>query len=93
LGADFDKYSKEAARRSIEIIRLPILDGAAPESIEEIESTLTSICEIPRIILCHCRGGVGRAGLIACCYLIRTGYFRTAKDAIQYMRHVRNPKG
>ena len=56
---------------------LPIPEGLAPLTPAHLDVHLTSLINhytlrgIP--ILVHCRGGVGRAGLIACCWAIRLG--------------------
>jgi protein-tyrosine phosphatase len=56
---------------------LPIPEGLAPLAPAHLDLHLTSLINqytlrgIP--ILVHCRGGVGRAGLIACCWAIRLG--------------------
>jgi protein-tyrosine phosphatase len=56
---------------------LPIPEGLAPLAPAHLDVHLTSLINqytlrgIP--ILVHCRGGVGRAGLIACCWAIRLG--------------------
>ena len=56
---------------------LPIPEGLAPLAPAHIDSHLVSLINrytlrgVP--ILVHCRGGVGRAGVIACCWAIRLG--------------------
>jgi protein-tyrosine phosphatase len=37
-------------------------------------------------VLCHCRGGVGRAGLLACCLLLAAGICGSPRDAIVLVR-------
>ena len=62
---------------SIYFHSLPIPEGLAPLTPAYLDVHLTSLINqytfrgIP--ILVHCRGGVGRAGLIACCWAIRLG--------------------
>jgi protein-tyrosine phosphatase len=43
-------------------------------------------------IMVHCRGGVGRAALVACCLLIRKGYCNDASSAIAFLRQRRSPR-
>lgn len=43
-------------------------------------------------ILVHCRGGVGRAGLVACCILINTCEFKSHKDVIEFVRKRRDKR-
>lgn len=56
---------------------LPIPEGLAPLAPAYLDVHLTNLINqytlrgIP--VLVHCRGGVGRAGLIACCWAIRLG--------------------
>ncbi|KAI8853418.1 protein-tyrosine phosphatase-like protein [Chytridium lagenaria] len=95
LGAPWAKYSEAAQKYGMDIVRIPIIEGSCPESMESLESVLTEIEN--RIgngvnVLCHCRGGIGRAGLVACCYLIRRGYVVSAERAIQFVRVRRSPK-
>jgi protein-tyrosine phosphatase len=71
------------------VLRIPIIEGSCPDSIEDVEHILDgveSIVESGANVLCHCRGGVGRAGLIACCFLLRRRYIVSADRAIQYVR-------
>ena len=67
-----------AAHYSLFISRsLPIPEGLAPLAPEHLDVHLISLINqytlrgVP--ILVHCRGGVGRAGVIACCWAIRLG--------------------
>jgi protein-tyrosine phosphatase len=53
---------------------------------------LVSVAKEGRNILCHCRGGVGRAGLIACCFLLKYGYTKKYTDAIKIVRAQRSPQ-
>ena len=69
--------SVSGRRFSIDFHSLPIPEGLAPLAPAYLDVHLTSLISqytlkgIP--ILVHCRGGVGRAGLIACCWAIRLG--------------------
>src|ERR1700723_700055 len=57
--------------------RVPTPEGLAPLEPATLDSYLTRLIGsytqqgIP--ILVHCRGGVGRAGLIACCWILKLG--------------------
>jgi len=53
---------------------------------------MMAIAKEGRNILCHCRGGVGRAGLIACCYLLKCGYTKKYSEAIKIVRAQRSPQ-
>ncbi|KAI8812230.1 protein-tyrosine phosphatase-like protein [Cladochytrium replicatum] len=95
LGAPWPKYSAAAARKKIDIVRIPIVEGQCPQTMEELETVLIKIDERVRSgthVLSHCRGGIGRAGLVACCFLLRNGYLSTADRAVQLVRMRRSPK-
>ncbi|KAJ3125942.1 hypothetical protein HK098_008022 [Nowakowskiella sp. JEL0407] len=95
LGAPWSKYKAAAEFKNIEIVRIPMIEGQAPDSIDAVEEVLKIIEQKLRSgsnVLCHCRGGIGRAGLIACCYLLRNGYCGTPDRAIQFVRIRRSLK-
>ncbi|KAI8801846.1 protein-tyrosine phosphatase-like protein [Cladochytrium replicatum] len=95
LGAPWPKYSAAAVRKKIDIVRIPIVEGQCPQTMGELETVLIKIDERVRSgahVLSHCRGGIGRAGLVACCFLLRNGYLSTADRAIQFVRMRRSPK-
>ena len=52
-------------------------EGLAPISPAYLDTHLTQIMDQYTLkgasILVHCRGGVGRAGVVACCWLIKLG--------------------
>lgn len=56
---------------------LPIPEGLPPLSAASLDVHLVDLIHRYTLqglpILAHCRGGVGRAGLIACCWMIRLG--------------------
>jgi protein-tyrosine phosphatase len=57
--------------------RIPIPEGLSPESPASLDASLIRLIESYTLqgisILVHCRGGVGRAGIIACCWLLKLG--------------------
>lgn len=82
--------------------RLPIIEGAAPDSLPETHALILKMDLIldqpssnngtsPNILI-HCRGGIGRAGLIACCYLLYKGFIRSAARSIDILRIRRSTK-
>ncbi|KAJ3215960.1 hypothetical protein HDU67_010116 [Dinochytrium kinnereticum] len=85
LGAPWPKYSEAAQKHGMDIVRLPIIEGSCPESMESLESVLAEIES-------RIGNGIGRAGLVACCFLIRRGYVVSAERAIQFIRVRRSPK-
>ncbi|KAF8813626.1 phosphatases II [Phlegmacium glaucopus] len=77
LGAPWSEYEHCASRTGLDVLRLPIPEGLAPLAPAYLDVHLISLINrytlrgIP--ILVHCRGGVGRAGVVACCWAIRLG--------------------
>ncbi|TKY88130.1 hypothetical protein EX895_002840 [Sporisorium graminicola] len=78
LGAPWDEYEREADRLGLDVYRLPMAEGFAPTNVQEMDAAMTSIvtdCTMKGTnVLVHCRGGVGRAGLIACSWLLKMGF-------------------
>lgn len=77
LGADFREYSRVAQELGLEVIRLPMAEGFAPSSPSIVDGHLTHLITRYTLrghnVLVHCRGGVGRAGLFSCCWMIKLG--------------------
>lgn len=60
LGAPWPRYYELALRHNIEIIRLPMLEGSCPHTIEEIDAAIDLATEKMKRgenVLTHCRGG------------------------------------
>jgi protein-tyrosine phosphatase len=85
LGAPWTLYEKEADRLGIEVIRLPMAEGFCPTDVELTDNIITSVVEQYTLrgvnILVHCRGGVGRAGLVACTWMVKLGLVQLHDDA------------
>lgn len=43
-------------------------------------------------VISHCRGGIGRAGLLASCVLLKLGLFSRTAEAIQHVRKIRDKR-
>ncbi|GJJ06169.1 hypothetical protein Clacol_000358 [Clathrus columnatus] len=77
LGASWTKYRTTAHALGLDILRIPMPEGFSPMSPAILDQQLSYAIDsytlkgIP--ILVHCRGGVGRAGLVACCWLLKLG--------------------
>lgn len=58
-------------------IRLPIPEGLPPVTPAYLDLHLGKLLQEYTLkgvhVLVHCRGGVGRAGVVACCWLMRLG--------------------
>ncbi|KAF8270249.1 protein-tyrosine phosphatase-like protein [Lactarius quietus] len=77
LGAPWPEYSQAARDLGLDILRIPIPEGLAPASLELFDTHLTRLISVYTLsgvpVLAHCRGGVGRAGLVACCWMLKLG--------------------
>ncbi|CAG8539165.1 4340_t:CDS:2 [Paraglomus brasilianum] len=95
LGAPWSIYADAARRYDLDIIRRPMIEGGCPDTVEQMDEVIkkmdTHIQQNERV-LAHCRGGVGRAGLVACCWLLKRGYCYDANKAIRLVRMRRSPK-
>ncbi|MBI2892689.1 MAG: cyclin-dependent kinase inhibitor 3 family protein [Deltaproteobacteria bacterium] len=80
-----------ATERGLVSIRLPIRDGSVPSSLEELRGLVGQILERVRsgeTVVIHCRGGLGRTGLLAACCLVALG--RAPGAAIAAVRRARH---
>lgn len=68
---------RAAERYQLEFLHLPIMDGGTPPSVSEVVDFMPRILEPLRrgsTVVVHCRGGLGRTGLIAACCLTTVGH-------------------
>ncbi|KAG0704686.1 phosphatases II [Suillus ampliporus] len=77
LGIQWSDYVGSAHRAGMDILRIPLPEGLAPLSPQSLDESLTKLIEGYTMrgasILVHCRGGLGRAGLVACCWALKIG--------------------
>ncbi|KAJ3530478.1 hypothetical protein NM688_g7703 [Phlebia brevispora] len=77
LGAPWEEYSQIAHGLGLDILRIPMPEGLAPADIAAFDNHLLHIINTYTLrgipVLVHCRGGIGRAGLVACSWIIRLG--------------------
>ncbi|KAJ7188462.1 protein-tyrosine phosphatase-like protein [Mycena filopes] len=77
LGAPWHLYERAATAVGISVLRIPTPEGLAPPSPAALDAHLTHIINMYTLrgipILVHCRGGVGRAGVVACCWMLKLG--------------------
>ncbi|KAK0241915.1 protein-tyrosine phosphatase-like protein [Armillaria nabsnona] len=78
LGARWSEYERLTRQIGIDVLRLPTPEGLAPSlSASSLNEHLTVLIHTYTLrgipVLVHCRGGVGRAGVVACCWMIRLG--------------------
>lgn len=79
-----------ARKHQLEFLSLPIEDGGIPRSVGEavvlVEQILERLQSTGTVVV-HCRGGLGRTGLIAACCLTTAGH--QAEQAIAIVRAAR----
>ncbi|AWH33941.1 cyclin-dependent kinase inhibitor 3 family protein [Stenotrophomonas sp. SAU14A_NAIMI4_8] len=73
---------------------LPIADGAAPDAgfllaWSTLGPSLSKALLGGKKVVIHCKGGLGRAGTVACMLLIDSGAITTQNDVIREVRRVR----
>lgn len=64
----------------------PIRDRNLPESVDFVRQILVILRENEkkgRICAVHCRGGIGRTGLVVGCWLVESGVARDGDDALR----------
>eukprot|EP00754_Rhynchopus_humris_P019915 Rhum_TRINITY_DN14668_c8_g1::Rhum_TRINITY_DN14668_c8_g1_i1::g.109303::m.109303 len=96
LGVQPVDYAHYAKQLGIDLVQFPMIEMSAPKdpaSFDEeiIQPACRHIAETGSILV-HCRGGVGRAGLLACCVILRLGEVRSADEAIAVVRSRRDPR-
>lgn len=60
LGAPWPKYHELATKNSIDVIRLPMIEGSCPDTVEEIDPVVDEVTrriKAGQNVLAHCRGG------------------------------------
>ena len=68
------KYEQACQANGIELLKYPIIEMAPPEDVAQfhvdiVEKVLATMAN-GHNVLSHCRGGIGRAGLLASCVAI-----------------------
>lgn len=70
--------------QDIDFLSFPVVDRdvpSSPQSFDELAATLVGRLENGGHVVVHCRQGIGRAGLLACCLLVRSGIAPTTAAA------------
>lgn len=70
---------------TIEYHRFPIRDRCLPESIDHMYRVLDTLRENQdrgRISAVHCRGGIGRTGMVIGCWLVESGVAQDGREAL-----------
>jgi protein-tyrosine phosphatase len=74
LGVNVKEYRASCEIHGIIFYQYPIIEMAPPEDLEAFKRDVVDVIAEHLIrgngnVLVHCRGGVGRAGLVTCCVL------------------------
>lgn len=73
----FAVFTRHRIDVGVHLYRIPIPEGLAPASAAVFDAHLTRLISMYTLtgtaVLVHCRGGVGRAGLVACCWMLKLG--------------------
>ncbi|KAK1224478.1 hypothetical protein PQX77_012591 [Marasmius sp. AFHP31] len=70
----------------IEYHRFPIRDRSLPSSLSLLHSILACLSEnaqAGRICAVHCRGGIGRTGMVIGCWLVQSGIAQDGEEALE----------
>ncbi|GIM12114.1 hypothetical protein Vretimale_15535 [Volvox reticuliferus] len=76
----------------MEYLHLPIIEMAAPSDALQAASVVDAVADrllAGRTVVMHCKGGVGRAGMMAACMLVRLGVCTSPAEAIAVVRQHR----
>lgn len=97
IGVDLDKYQQACTENNVQLIVYPIVEMGIPaHSHQEFDATIVSLIietiNNKKKVICHCRGGIGRAGTVASCTLIKAKLCKGPKNAISTVRSLRDPK-
>ena len=82
-----EAYPQYLARYNIKVIHYPIVDHNIPTNPDTFHQLVLTVCDYfahGHNILVHCRGGVGRTGIVCACVLINFGW--DPEDAIALVR-------
>lgn len=72
--------------KEVEYHNFPIRDRSLPESVDFVRKILDVLRDNEkrgRICAVHCRGGIGRTGLVVGCWLVESGVARDGQHALQ----------
>ncbi|MFC4636885.1 cyclin-dependent kinase inhibitor 3 family protein [Deinococcus hohokamensis] len=87
-----ERYDEVAGASGLSVAAYPIPDGRAPVDSAGFGAYLEGLLEHllnGQVVVVHCRGGLGRAGLVAACLLVQMGLDPDA--SIRLVRHTRSP--
>lgn len=95
LGAPWDEYAEAARSLGLEVVRIPMVEGFAPQSPEMLDGLLEGVIRKHTLrgesVLAHCRGGIGRAGLVACAWMLKMGLVWEGKGEVDGTQSMGDP--
>ncbi|GAA5922197.1 hypothetical protein JCM3775_003527 [Rhodotorula graminis] len=84
LGVPWNEYGAALDALEMDVVRLPMVEGFAPSGAEELDGVLSRIVQQYTLrgtsVLAHCRGGIGRAGLVASAWMLKMGLVAGPRD-------------
>ena len=86
---DVVDYPAAAQAHHMAWVSFPIPDGGVPGDLDgtiELARRLAGWLQEGRRVVVHCRGGLGRAGLVGACALLAVGRLHSAAEAIALVR-------
>jgi len=97
IGVDLDKYQSACNENGIQMMVYPIVEMGVPiQSAQEFDTELMNFImenmKNNKRMACHCRGGIGRAGTVASCLLLKTNLCKNPKLAITTVRNLRDKR-
>lgn len=97
IGVNVKDYKSACEINGVTFYQYPIIEMAPPDDLKAFKSDVVDcICNHLRSgegnVLIHCRGGVGRAGLLACCVLAEICEFESHKKIIDFVRKRRDKR-
>ncbi|KAK9805660.1 hypothetical protein WJX72_010673 [[Myrmecia] bisecta] len=81
-------YAAGVASAGLELEAFPIIEMQPPTDMDATAALIDRLVARMRrgqVLAVHCRGGVGRAGLIAACVLLHVGQCATPQAAIEHV--------
>jgi len=97
VGVNLDEYKKICEIYKIHLIVYPIIEMGVPEEDfvifrKGILAEILTELAMEHNVLIHCRGGIGRAGTIACCVLLELKEKDSVDGAVRYLRRIRDKR-
>lgn len=97
IGCNIKQYEASCQKSGIELFKYPIVEMAPPKDLniwneQVVLKAVKHILEGKGNVLIHCRGGIGRAGTLACNILSSLFEFKSSKHLIKYVREHRDKR-